>query len=79
MYHSQVPSLTRVCVSKIVNEIQLFCRGIEFEELGQHSQILGPLDNLCKESLLPVNVIVFDNVATFPLQLLRVFWKYSSM
>lgn len=46
-----VPSLTRVCVSKIVNEIKLFCRGVEFEDLGTHSAeeiLVGPLENLCK-------------------------------
>ena len=45
--NSGVPSLTRVCVNKIVSEIELFCRGVDFEELGDYPQILGPFENLC--------------------------------
>lgn len=48
-----VPSLSRTCVSKIVNEIKLFCRGVEFEGLGKGSPneiLIGPLENLCKFS-----------------------------
>lgn len=46
-----VPSLTRVCVNKIVNDIKLFCQGVDFEELGRHTSqdfLVGPLENLCK-------------------------------
>lgn len=46
-----VPSLTRVCVNKIVNEIELFCRGVEFNDLGKHASsdiLVGPLENLCE-------------------------------
>lgn len=44
----QVPSLARVCVSKVVNEIELFCQGEDFEELGKESLIVGPLEKLRK-------------------------------
>ena len=46
-----VPSLTRVCVNKIVNDIKLFCQGVDFEELGSRTPqdlVVGPLENLCK-------------------------------
>ena len=46
--NSRVPSLSKVCVSKIVGEIKQFCCGADFDELGNHSAILGPLENLCK-------------------------------
>ena len=44
-----VPSLSRVCVAKIVNEITLFCQGTDFQELGKYSRIAGPLQNLRKQ------------------------------
>lgn len=46
-----VPTLTRVCVNKIVNEIKLFCRGVDFEDFGigsPHEVVVGPLENLCE-------------------------------
>lgn len=48
MMDSRVPSLTKVCVSKIVKEIKLFCRGVDFDQLGKQWLIPGPLENLCK-------------------------------
>ena len=54
-----VPSLTRVCVNKIVNEIEQFCQGVDFEELGTYPQILGPFENLCKLILMRCNLIEF--------------------
>lgn len=46
--NSRVPTLSKTCVSKIVSDIRLFCRGTDFDDLGNHSTILGPLENLCK-------------------------------
>ena len=38
-------------MSKIVDDIKLFCRGVDFEDLGKdppNEKIVGPLENLCE-------------------------------
>ena len=43
-----VPSLRRICVLKVVEEIRNFCPGVAFEDLGKYYYIVGPLEYLCK-------------------------------
>ena len=42
------PSLTRICVIKIVKDIKKFCYGLRFDDLGKFKFIVGPFDNLCE-------------------------------
>ncbi len=43
-----VPSLTRICVLKVVEEIRSFCPGVTFEDLGKYKYIVGPFEYLGK-------------------------------
>ena len=43
-----VPSLRRVCVLKVVEEIRQFCPGVPFEDLGKYQFIVGPFEYICK-------------------------------
>lgn len=45
-----VPSLTKICVNKVVKEIKKFCYGVKFEEISKFKYIIGPFENICKYS-----------------------------
>jgi len=47
-----VPSLRRICVLKIVEEIRQFCSGVPFEDLGKYLYIVGPFDRLRKKGFI---------------------------
>lgn len=45
---SSVPSLMKVCVVKIVEEIRELQQGVDFDDLGKYKFVIGPFENLCK-------------------------------
>ncbi len=58
------PSLTRICVIKVVTDIKKFCYGLTFDDLGKFKFIVGPFDNLCETAHIHVHAHVYVHVHT---------------
>ena len=43
-----VPTLTRICILKIVKDIKEFCPGVNFGDLGKCQFTVGPFEYLCE-------------------------------
>ena len=43
-----VPTLTRICILKIVKDIKEFCPGVNFGDLGKCPYTVGPFEYLCE-------------------------------
>ena len=52
-----VPSLRRISVLKIVEEIKQFCPGVSFEDLGKYIYVVGPFEYLRKSIPLFTSLI----------------------
>ena len=50
-----VPSLRRISVLKIVEEIKQLCPGVSFEDLGKYIYVVGPFEYLRKGIPLPLS------------------------